>query len=386
MRCLSPFLLQDACGRVPRIARVVAKNNVRFCPIRYLAYMKTVTAGGESNLSRKRLASVAFNDSTSDRKPAWTSKIPAVILPTFSIQSSAESATSPELKHNNMNSDCNNNGNKEEEVRTLFVSGLPADAKKRELYLLFRSFSGYEGSIIRTTAKPGKAPVPVGFVTFDTRNEADAAKNALQGIKFDPELPHTLRLEFAKANTKVKLRPSSPQQELSNPIIGYMPSQIGTTNILPTDIWSQPLTSYQDVLQAHPAHIPAPLQVAPTLHHIAPIHPTHQHGAFLTHLTGGPLMNLAVTGAASPGVTTCLLISNFGPTTSEKEIKDIFSRFHGYVRSKLLNRGGILCAVVEFTDVGAANFALASLQGTRLNDRSSMRIEFARAIPEINGY
>ncbi|NP_001083477.1 RNA binding protein with multiple splicing L homeolog [Xenopus laevis] len=101
----------------------------------------------------------------------------------------------------------------EEEVRTLFVSGLPLDIKPRELYLLFRPFKGYEGSLIKLTSKQ-----PVGFVSFDSRSEAEAAKNALNGIRFDPEIPQTLRLEFAKANTKMaksKLvgtpNPSAPQ-------------------------------------------------------------------------------------------------------------------------------------------------------------------------------
>ncbi|VFV33687.1 rna-binding protein with multiple [Lynx pardinus] len=76
-------------------------------------------------------------------------------------------------------------GTLEEEVRTLFVSGLPVDIKPRELYLLFRPFK------------------PVGFVIFDSRAGAEAAKNALNGIRFDPENPQTLRLEFAKANTKM---------------------------------------------------------------------------------------------------------------------------------------------------------------------------------------
>ncbi|PNI74393.1 RBPMS2 isoform 2 [Pan troglodytes] len=84
------------------------------------------------------------------------------------------------------------------EVRTLFVSGLPVDIKPRELYLLFRPFKGYEGSLIKLTARQ-----PVGFVIFDSRAGAEAAKNALNGIRFDPENPQTLRLEFAKANTKM---------------------------------------------------------------------------------------------------------------------------------------------------------------------------------------
>ncbi|XP_005051883.1 PREDICTED: RNA-binding protein with multiple splicing 2 [Ficedula albicollis] len=87
---------------------------------------------------------------------------------------------------------------KSKAVRTLFVSGLPVDIKPRELYLLFRPFKGYEGSLIKLTSKQ-----PVGFVTFDSRAGAEAAKNALNGIRFDPENPQTLRLEFAKANTKM---------------------------------------------------------------------------------------------------------------------------------------------------------------------------------------
>uniref|UniRef100_A0A672KIN1 RNA binding protein, mRNA processing factor 2a n=1 Tax=Sinocyclocheilus grahami TaxID=75366 RepID=A0A672KIN1_SINGR len=52
-------------------------------------------------------------------------------------------------------------------VRTLFVSGLPVDIKPRELYLLFRPFKGYEGSLIKLTSKQVN------------RSGAEAAKNAL---------------------------------------------------------------------------------------------------------------------------------------------------------------------------------------------------------------
>uniref|UniRef100_A0A674DNR9 RNA binding protein, mRNA processing factor 2 n=1 Tax=Salmo trutta TaxID=8032 RepID=A0A674DNR9_SALTR len=83
------------------------------------------------------------------------------------------------------------------QVRTLFVSGLPVDIKPRELYLLFRPFKGPFVSVFSPLFQP------VGFVTFDNRTGAEAAKNALNGIRFDPECPQTLRLEFAKANTKM---------------------------------------------------------------------------------------------------------------------------------------------------------------------------------------
>lgn len=54
----------------------------------------------------------------------------------------------------------------------------------------------------------------MGFVTFSTRASAEHAKADLQsGVRFDPDLPQTIRLEFAKSNTKV----SKPKQQSSPP-------------------------------------------------------------------------------------------------------------------------------------------------------------------------
>lgn len=104
-----------------------------------------------------------------------------------------------------------NTASNEEEVRTLFVSGLPMDAKPRELYLLFRAYEGYEGSLLKVTSKNGKTASPVGFVTFNTRAGAEAAKQDLQqGVRFDPDMPQTIRLEFAKSNTKVSKPKPTP--------------------------------------------------------------------------------------------------------------------------------------------------------------------------------
>ncbi|TNN85198.1 RNA-binding protein with multiple splicing [Liparis tanakae] len=132
--------------------------------------------------------------------------------------------------------------NHEEEVRTLFVSGLPLDIKPRELYLLFRPFKGYEGSLIKLTSKQ-----PVGFVSFDSRSEAEAAKNALNGVRFDPEIPQTLRLEFAKANTKMaknKLvgtpNPIPSQQGCGPQFISRDPYELTVPGLYPSspDVWA----------------------------------------------------------------------------------------------------------------------------------------------------
>nr|5BJR_A Chain A, Mec-8 protein [Caenorhabditis elegans]5BJR_B Chain B, Mec-8 protein [Caenorhabditis elegans]5TKZ_A Chain A, Mec-8 protein [Caenorhabditis elegans]5TKZ_B Chain B, Mec-8 protein [Caenorhabditis elegans] len=89
------------------------------------------------------------------------------------------------------------------QVRTLFVSGLPMDAKPRELYLLFRGARGYEGALLKMTSKNGKPTSPVGFVTFLSQQDAQDARKMLQGVRFDPEAAQVLRLELAKSNTKV---------------------------------------------------------------------------------------------------------------------------------------------------------------------------------------
>ncbi|TGZ61608.1 hypothetical protein CRM22_007910 [Opisthorchis felineus] len=91
----------------------------------------------------------------------------------------------------------------EHQVRTVFVSGLPLDAKPRELYLLFRGFKGYQSSTLKPAGKNGKPTAPVGFVTFDSREQAEDAMRKLQGVKFDPEGNQLMRLEFARTNTKV---------------------------------------------------------------------------------------------------------------------------------------------------------------------------------------
>jgi hypothetical protein len=97
-------------------------------------------------------------------------------------------------------------------VRTLFVSGLPLDTKAREIHLLFIGFKGFKGSLLKQAMKDGVECNPVAFVMFEKREQAEVAKNGVNGIKFDPDLSSTIKVDFAKANTKV--RNSTKQNEL----------------------------------------------------------------------------------------------------------------------------------------------------------------------------
>ncbi|GKF68795.1 RNA-binding protein with multiple splicing 2, partial [Tanacetum coccineum] len=62
-----------------------------------------------------------------------------------------------------------------EEIRTIFISGLPEDVKERELQNLMRWLPGYEASQVNF-----KAEVPMGFALFSAPHFAIAARDALQ--------------------------------------------------------------------------------------------------------------------------------------------------------------------------------------------------------------
>ena len=67
---------------------------------------------------------------------------------------------------------------------------------------------GFESAVLKFPQKPGKIyPIaPVAFVTFERKAHAQEAIDRLHGEKFDLDLPTTMRLEFAKSNTKNRLK------------------------------------------------------------------------------------------------------------------------------------------------------------------------------------
>ncbi|XP_043189734.1 protein couch potato-like isoform X2 [Amphibalanus amphitrite] len=278
----------------------------------------------------------------------------------------------------------------DEEVRTLFVSGLPMDAKPRELYLLFREYEGYEGSSLNVTSKNGKTSSPVGFVKFNTRDEAEIAKNRAQGARFDPDLPQTIRLEFAKSNTKV----SKPKQQVSaaapHPALmhhAFTPGHVGNFYGPGADIW-----------QAHPAlaygaDVPTTLQHAPLLHPAlqATQLPSQLQLSGLSAIGSLPLLSAAGLGpSAAPlsGNTPCstLFVANLGQTVTEQVLKEVFSTVAGFTRLRMLTKGGSPVSFVEYQDTTQAALAMARLQGIVLcPERGGIRIEYAKTKMVDNG-
>ncbi|XP_043261765.1 protein couch potato isoform X1 [Colletes latitarsis] len=285
----------------------------------------------------------------------------------------------------------------EDEVRTLFVSGLPMDAKPRELYLLFRAYEGYEGSLLKVTSKNGKTASPVGFVTFHTRAGAEAAKQDLQqGVRFDPDMPQTIRLEFAKSNTKVS-KPKQPaaaaatsHPALMHPLTGHLGNPFFPGG---PELWHHPLAystagelpgTLQHATLVHQAlhpQVPAPMSLPhPTA--LTSIHASLPHflpSPALASPVGSPSSqpNIAVSNAPC----STLFVANLGQFVSEHELKDIFSSFHGFSRLRMHTGGGSPVAFVEYQDVRYAAQAMATLQGSFLlsSDRGAIRIEYAKS-------
>ncbi|XP_048748687.1 U1 small nuclear ribonucleoprotein A-like isoform X12 [Ostrea edulis] len=308
------------------------------------------------------------------------------------------------------------NTNPEEEVRTLFVSGLPMDAKPRELYLLFRAYKGYEGSLLKVTNKNGKNTSPVGFVTFSSRSAAEAAKQDLQGVRFDPDLPQTLRLEFAKSNTKVtKPKQQSPQPAATHPtLIHPITGQELSAAFFPgaTETWApHPLAAYPELaaptaaLHHHAALIQHPALAQVPIHHPTVVGPPQAVSAALPHppIAATPILTSPLstsvstagtlqvqTTSQSPGVSAAahtsnspcstLFVANLGQFSSEQELKDLFNSFQGFSRLRMHNKGGSPVAFVEFQDVRQASEAMGRLQGFVLlsSDRGGIRIEYAK--------
>ncbi|XP_071140175.1 U1 small nuclear ribonucleoprotein A-like isoform X16 [Mytilus edulis] len=299
----------------------------------------------------------------------------------------------------------------EEEVRTLFVSGLPMDAKPRELYLLFRAYKGYEGSLLKVTNKNGKNTSPVGFVTFSSRAAAEVAKQDLQGVRFDPDLPQTLRLEFAKSNTKVtKPKQQSPQPAATLPtFIHPLTGQELGAAFIPgaPEAWApHPLAAYPELnpnaaaihhtaLIQHPAlaQVPEWIHHFPQIHHPAVVAPPTAVSAALPHppLAATPILTSPISTMSTPSTSSSplmqqnapcstLFVANLGQFSSEQELKDLFSSFQGFNRLRMHNKGGSPVAFVEFQDLKQATEALNRLQGFVLlsSDRGGIRIEYAK--------
>eukprot|EP01060_Flectonema_neradi_P026905 TRINITY_DN3645_c0_g2_i1.p1 TRINITY_DN3645_c0_g2~~TRINITY_DN3645_c0_g2_i1.p1 ORF type:complete len:299 (+),score=28.82 TRINITY_DN3645_c0_g2_i1:57-953(+) len=81
------------------------------------------------------------------------------------------------------------------DIRTLFIGSLPPDATNRELRLLFSTSEGYIKSMI--VNKDGNSLY--GFVTFDSSEAAEKAREYYDGYEYDTDI--FIRVTPSKRNT-----------------------------------------------------------------------------------------------------------------------------------------------------------------------------------------
>ncbi|KHJ44336.1 hypothetical protein D918_05347 [Trichuris suis] len=306
------------------------------------------------------------------------------------------------------------NINVEEEVRTLFVSGLPLDTKPRELYLLFRGCQGYESSLLKVTQKSSsKLTAPIGFVTFTNRQSAEEARLmmqarsaggaesskifytmfSIQGVKFDPDLPQAIRLEFARSNTKVSRQKQASPANASLPFLNVYPNPDFVGSYLPAmghELFNQTaLASYAAELGSSSAFSSQAflqgLQAFQPYGSVAghPIFAASLPHVALPATSSGRISYNNSNNQSSPCST--LFVANLSADVKETELREVFGSFPGFQRLKMLCKQGYPIAFAEYATVNEATHAMNALQGFVLlsSDRGPLRIEYARSrMPE----
>ncbi|OAE29837.1 hypothetical protein AXG93_1508s1080 [Marchantia polymorpha subsp. ruderalis] len=279
----------------------------------------------------------------------------------------------------------------DEEVKTLFLSGLPDDIKEREIYNLFRIHKGYESCQLKYS---GRGYQIVAFAVFTDQQSALAAKEALNGLKFDPQTGATLHIELARANSRTKRSRSEDsglgalEKKYRGPVGtpgAYPDPGVAGTVHLPGMVHSV----YNDMSGFPPPQSGG--MVGPPLY-------TGQEG--LSSMMLGPSLIPPPPAPGSNPPCSTLFIANLGQTCTEEELIQVLSRlpvsfpelarslellhvfllsttmrFPGYRKIKMQIKGGLPVAFVEFQDVMCSTQALSQLQNSMLasSDRDMLK-------------
>ncbi|KAF3641681.1 putative U1 small nuclear ribonucleoprotein A-like isoform X2 [Capsicum annuum] len=274
-----------------------------------------------------------------------------------------------------------------DDVRTLFIAGLPEDVKPREIYNLFREFAGYESSHLRSqtssnsqlefldsdicgisvaegflvTTVSGHERMsdalfgfcqPFAFAVFADQQSALIAMYELNGMVFDFEKDSKLYIELAKSNSRSKrLRPDDGKPVSEKRIKG--------SAAISRDSGS----GFGSI------HMPG---MGNSAYNTIGYPPTQSQGKF-----DGRLGNHAASKTAADPCPT-LFVANLGQSCKEQELIQVFSRCRGFLKLKMQSTYGAPVAFVDFQDTASSTEALSNLQGTILYSSTGegMRLEY----------
>ncbi|KAF7130350.1 hypothetical protein RHSIM_Rhsim10G0113800 [Rhododendron simsii] len=244
-----------------------------------------------------------------------------------------------------------------DQVRTLFVAGLPEDVKPREIYNLFHEFPGYESSHLRS---PTSSSQPFAFAVFMDQQSAVAAIQALNGMVFDLEKGSTLYVDLAKSNSRSKrsrIDDGKPGSEKRTKGSASFSGGIPDTGVGSGHMPGIGNSAYNTI--GYPSTQRTAIQPA--------------------MLYGTKCCPIKKQQNSSATACPTIFVANLGPTCMEEELIQVFSSFPGFLKLKMQSTYGAPVAFVDFQDTASSTEALNHLQGTKLYSSppgEGMRLEY----------
>ncbi|KAG4123927.1 hypothetical protein ERO13_D10G007600v2 [Gossypium hirsutum] len=253
-----------------------------------------------------------------------------------------------------------------DEVRTIFITGLPEDVKERELQNLLRWLPGYEDSQVNY-----KGEKPMGFALFSSAQLAIAAKDALQEMVFDAESKSVLHIEMAKKNLFVKrgiVADSNSYDQSKRLRTGGDYSHSAYTTPPPFHPPPAPVWGPHGYLSPTPPYDPYGGYPVPPVPMPTPT-PVPAPSSYV------PVQNTK----DNPPCNT-LFIGNLGENINEEELRGLFSTQPGFKQMKILRQERHTVCFIEFEDVNSASNVHHSLQGAVIPSSGSigMRIQYSK--------
>lgn len=214
-----------------------------------------------------------------------------------------------------------------DEIRTVFITGFPADVKERELNNMLRFLPGYEASQMHW--KNGQAQ---GFALFDTGHGARNAMNSIHNLVFDDNA--VLRCELARKNMYLK----------------------------------EDATVKRGRFEAPPPH--AAYYGAPAAGYYPPA----------PAAATGPRAYVPVSNTRDNPPCNTLFVGNLGDTVREEELRALFGSQPGFRQLKITRGGKAVTAFVEFGDIPSAMHVHQTQQGAVLqsSERGGIRIQYSK--------
>lgn len=269
----------------------------------------------------------------------------------------------------------NPNRPQSDEVRTIFISGLPEDVKERELQNLLRWLPGYEASQVNS-----KGEHPMGFALFSTPQFAINARDALQEMVFDAESKSVLHTEMAKKNLFVKrgiVADSNAYDQSKRMRTGGDYTHTGYSSPSPFHPPPAPVWGHHGYMAPPPSYAAPPPPPPYDTYAGYPVPPVPMPAPAPVQSPSSyvPVQNIK----DNPPCNT-LFIGNLGKNVNEDELRGLFIMQPGFKQMKVLRQERHTVCFIEFEDVNSATNVHHNLQGAVIPSSGSvgMRIQYSK--------